>query len=86
VHEGPTIRETANRKLARRVRDVFQSSVRLPFSYHEMDDYQSLEYNGPCRIPDPVFQGSKDLRDASFPTAGCQKDMFDILGLGGSKL
>jgi hypothetical protein len=44
-----TLREVVYRQLAmRRARKVLEGNVRLPLPYHEVNDDERLEDDGPC--------------------------------------
>jgi hypothetical protein len=82
-----TLCERVDRKLSCWVlRQVFQCDLRFALPYHEVYNDQTLEYDCPCRVAQPVGEGAKDLGDACFAGMRRDEDVLDILGLRGCKL
>lgn len=63
-----------------------QCHLRFALSYHEMDDDQALEDNGPCRVAQTIGKGAEDLSDTCLAGMGRNQNVLDILGLGCGKL
>lgn len=65
---------------------ILECDLGLSLSYHQVDDDQALENNGPCRVAQPVGKGSKDLCHASLAGVCGYQNVLDILGFWGGKL
>jgi hypothetical protein len=61
--------------------EELESDLGLAFSYHQMDDDQTLEDDGPCRVAQAVGEGAEDLSDACFASVCSDEYMLDIFGL-----
>jgi hypothetical protein len=68
------------------LRKILEGDFGLSLPYHKVYDNQALEDNSPCRVTQPVREGSKDLRNAGFTRVGRYQYMFDVLRFRGGKL
>lgn len=81
-----TVREIAYSKFPGLLCQILERDVRLPLSYHQVDDYERLEDDGPGRVVQAVLERTEDFGDTGFASVRCDEDMFYILGLGRREL
>lgn len=81
-----TIRETAYSQHPRLLCQIPERDVRLPLSYHQVDDYERLEDDSPRRVAQAILKDTEDLGDTGFSSVRCDEDMLDIFGFGRREL
>lgn len=68
------------------LRQIVERDIRLPLSYHQVDDYERLKDDSPGRVAQAILKRTEDLRDTGFSSMRCDEDVFDIFGFGRRKL
>lgn len=65
---------------------ICQCNIGRSLPNHEVDGDQTLEDDGPCRIPQPVLEGPEDLAYSSLSGMCRYEDVFDVFRLRGRGL
>ena len=73
-----TICEIADREPLRRFRNISQRYIWMSFSDHQMDDYQGLIHDRPCRVPQPQLKSTENFGDSGLAAMSRGEDGLDI--------
>lgn len=61
------------------LRQIGESDFLGALANHQVDSQETLEHNGPCRIPQAVVHRPKDLADPSLSRVRSNQKMLDVL-------